>query len=375
MIGLLTYLPTTAYFPQYFFLLAFLYALVRDREKLLKDFYGFRNDSKHSINWNFLIIALIIFFSSLNRIIHWDSARELTDFFPYFVLLVPTYVLAITFKRSDAKVLIGLIVLEALVVIAEWTTGVSTFDRSLEGFSAFAADELAYFQRPLGLSESSSHIASKLFLAWLLLDFFKLKEKIWLVAKVIIFLGVFMTFNRSVILALGIYLVISQGMSFLTLRYKLENAWIAFVSFGIGLIGFVGVVLFKGQELINQFTRNKGTIELTGREYIWADFIKFIQENLIYGNHSIKLWLDGYHAHNAYIELIATNGIFIAALYFLLIYRNMKSSNWMFVLPILIFGLTQYAFFWGISLFDIVFWVILFQVPAIFSEKKEQLVP
>ena len=96
--------------------------------------------------------------------------------------------------------------------------------------------------------------------------------------------------------------------------------------------------------------------------YVIAGFAAFyLLAGALLGNNSIKLWLDGYHAHNAYIEVIATNGVFIALLYFTLIYRNIRKSNWVYVIPILIFGLTQYGFFWGISLMDILFYVILFK--------------
>lgn len=361
MIGLLTYLPTTAYLPQFFFLLAFLYVLVRERNMFLERFTFFINDPKHPLNWNFLIIILIILFSTINRLIHWNAVGDYSEFFPYFILLIPTYVIAIGFKKKDAQVLAWLVAIEAVVVILEWMLGVSTFDTSLTGFVTFKPGDLAYFQRPLGLSESSSHIASKLFVAFMAIDFFKFKHNIWVFVKVLMVAAVVLTFNRSVILALSIYIGISQFIAFSKFKYKMENAVVAFVSFVLGGIGFLTILVLKGKDLIAQLTRNTGKIELTGREYLWADFYVFIEEHLVFGNNSIKLWLDGYHAHNSYIEVIATNGIFIALFYFILVYRNIKGSNWYFVIPILIFGVTQYAFFWGISLFDILFWAILFQ--------------
>lgn len=363
MIGLLTYLPTTAYFPQYIFLLAFLFILIRERGLLLESFTQFYRKSSHPINWNFLIVVLIILFSTLNRIIHWDTIGDVATLFPYFILLIPTYVIAIGFNKNDAKVLVFLIAIEAVVVILEWFMGVSSFDSSLAGFKAFEVGDLVYNQRPLGISESSSHIAAKLFLGWLMLDFYGFKNKLWWTVKGVLLAAIIFTFNRSVLLSLGVYLVISQTVGFLKLRYKLEDAIVGLVTSVVGAAAFIGGGIMYGEQIFNQVTRNKGTVELTGREYLWKDFGDFIFEHLAYGNNSVKLWMDGYHAHNSYIEVIATNGVFIAFLYFLLIYRNIKSSNWLFVVPVLVFGLTQYAFFWGISLMDILFWVILFTVP------------
>ena len=373
MIGLLTYLPTTAYIPQFFFLITFFFVLIRDREIFLSAFSDFRQDSSHPINWNFLIIVLIIVFSFINRFIHWDSLGKVSEMFPYFILLIPTYVIAVGFRKSDAVVLVSLVGVEAIIVILESYFGVSTFDSSLAGFIEFDSGGLAYFQRPLGLSSSSSHIASKLLLSWLMIDFFKFKHKLWWLVKAMLLMAIVLTFNRSVLLSLGVYLMLFYTASFLDLKYKLENAVVGFIAGVIGFISVTAVVILKGQDLISQLTRNTGKIELTGREFLWADFWVFIQDHLVFGNNSVKLWLDGYHAHNSYIEVIATNGVLITLLYFLLIYRNVKKSNWVYVLPILVFGITQYGFFWGISLMDILFYVILFK--AISNYEIESLNP
>lgn len=360
MLGLLSYLPTTAYLPQFTFLLAFLYVLIRDRERLLEQFENFVKQPNHPINYNLIIILTIIILSAVNRLIHWDSVANASDIFPYFILLIPTYFIATGLNQKDVKVLSLLVTLEAIVVIIEYYLGVSTFDSSLSGFKEFGMDEAAYSSRPLGISASSSHIASKLFVAWLLLDFFKIRSVWSQLSRVFMLIAIVFTFNRSVMLSMGVYLVLSNLNSFLMMKYELEKAILGMLKAGIGLVGVVTVLVFKGGEIINQLTRNTGKVELTGREYIWMDFWKFIQEHLIFGNGSIKLWLDGYHAHNSYIEVIATNGVFIALVYFLLVARNIKRSNWFMVVPILVFGLTQYAFFWGVSLFDIAFWIILF---------------
>ena len=373
MIGFLTYLPTTAYIPQFFFLVAFLYVIVRDRKTFLTSIQEFKDNPKHPVNWNFLIVLLIILSSILNRLIHWDSVNGIEQLFPYFVLLIPTYVIAVGFNRMDARVLIGLVAFEAIVVVTQWVIGVSTFDSSLEGYATFEEGALAYFQRPFGLSSGSSIMATKLFLAYLLLDFFQFKNKLSWLARGLFLLAIVFTFNRTVILSLSVYLVLSQMGAFFKLKYILENAWVGLITAIIGGIGTVSLVVVKGADLVGQLTRNTGAIELTGREYLWQDFYKFISEHLILGNGSMKLWLDGYHAHNSYIELIATNGIIISMLYFLLIYRNIKASNWLFIVSILIFGITQYAFFWGISLFDIL--LIVFLVKSIPNQRKVILWP
>ncbi len=326
---------------------------------LMDAFDKFRNDPKHLVNWNFLIVILILFFSLINRLIHWDSLNEVGQIFPYFLLLIPTYVIAICFRRSDAKVLVSLVAIEGVMVIVQWLFGVSTFDSSMEGYATFEEGALAYFQRPFGWSTGSSIMATKLFLAYLTLDFFQFKGKLFLVFRLVFITAIVFTFNRTVILSLGVFLLLSQIVAFIKMRYTLENAWIGLFTAILGGGAVFAIVVMKGQQIIAQLTRNTGSVELTGREYLWMDFYAFISQHLVFGNSSIKLWLDGYHAHNSYLELIATNGVFISIVYMVFIFRNMKATNWIYIIPILIFGLTQYAFFWGISLFDIMLVVFL----------------
>lgn len=339
---------------------------------LLGHFNFFYKDSLHPVNWNFLMVMLIILFSTINRLIHWNEIGDLNTLFPYFILMIPTYIIVVGFNKMDAKILVAFICMEAIVVILEWMLGISSFDSSLAGFRSFQEGDLAYNQRPLGISESSSHIAAKLFIGWVLIDFYGFKSKVWWLVKALFVAAIVFTFNRSVFLSLAIYLVISQLTEFLKMNYKLENAILGFISFVFGGVALAIGGFIYGQKIIDQVTRNTGTVELTGREYLWQDFGDFIYENLVFGNNSVKLWLDGYHAHNSYIEVIATNGIFIAMLYFVLVFRNINKNNWVYVLPILIYGITQYAFFWGISLMDILFWLILFTSPI--KEKNSSLI-
>lgn len=363
MIGTLLYLPTTTFVGQYFFLLAFIVIFIRNRKQLLVQYDFFLKDPSHPVNWNFLLVVCFVILATLNRIIHWDQVDDINTAFPFFVLAIPTYIIAISLRRNDFKVLILWIVVEAGAVLLQRALGITTFDASSVLFKEIGEGGLLYDVRPLGFSPNSSNTAVKFMIAWLLIDFVRFKERYWIVVKFLLLIGIFLTFNRSVLVSMIIYLVIYLGYQVFKGRYKLENAVIGLIGALFG--GGVLIYLFfsKFDSILNQLTRNTGGFEITGRQYIWRDFIQFIQENLFFGNSSIKLWLDGYHAHNSYLQVIATHGLLISLVVFALIYRNVRLSNWMFVLPILILGLSQYVFFWGISLMDIVFYSILF-IPA-----------
>jgi len=52
---------------------------------------------------------------------------------------------------------------------------------------------------------------------------------------------------------------------------------------------------------------------------------------------------------------MATHGIVISFLYFIFIIFNINRENFIYIIPILIVSLFQYAIFWGVSFLDIVF--------------------
>lgn len=347
--------------PQFVFLFAALAIIFRERMRVSESLTLFYKDPRHLVDWNFLIILIIVILSAVNRMIHWDHIPSLRDFFPYFILIIPTYILSIYLSRIDAKVIVFFVTIESLVVALEWYFGVSSFDTSLSGFRQFTEGELMYNNRPIGLSDNSSLIAYKLLLAWLMIDFFRLKGVLFYVCKVLILAGMLFTFNRSVLLSFSVYLMLFGVKEFLQFKFEKSKAVVALIG-GIGGVCLLGFLVYsKLDVIIGQLTRNTGEVELTGRQYIWADFIEFIQHNLIFGNSCIKLWLDGYHAHNSYIQVVATNGVLIALVYFALLYRNIKLRNLIYIVPILVLGLTQYAFYWGISFLDIIFGAFLYQ--------------
>jgi O-antigen ligase len=128
------------------------------------------------------------------------------------------------------------------------------------------------------------------------------------------------------------------------------------IAFGFTVLGFL-VVEFS-ETIINQFTRNTQKVDLSGREKIWAQYIDQILSNPWFGNASHKVWFK-YHAHNSFLQLIATNGIIISIFYFGFIVTHARRNNLIYLAVMMVYSFFQYGIFWGISIIDIVFYVFL----------------
>jgi len=138
------------------------------------------------------------------------------------------------------------------------------------------------------------------------------------------------------------------------------------------LIIFVGNIVGKnivGKNIVgkNIVGRNVKDV-MSYRDIIYKQAIKDIKENPIRGNFSRKdyVYLKAYdryeHMHNSFLVMITSEGIVIFLLVLYFIYRNINSENWLFVLTILITGLFQYSFFWGMSYLDIILMYFLLYV-------------
>jgi O-antigen ligase len=140
----------------------------------------------------------------------------------------------------------------------------------------------------------------------------------------------------------------------------------------------VFIIISNLDLLINQFTRGYGHVELTGRDIIWGIYSDYIKNHFLLGNNSQKYFInmDGntYHAHNSYLQLLATNGFIISLFYFILIIINIKKNNFPYIFPVLLFALTQYVIFWGISLEDVFFLYFLLSPKYFRKDPKENTI-
>jgi len=117
----------------------------------------------------------------------------------------------------------------------------------------------------------------------------------------------------------------------------------------------------------------------SGRTLIWMNYIAYIDQHKWFGFGSDKLLFKSIdqdnkkikliHAHNSFLQLIATNGLFISLLFLCIIWMIWTKKNFLFLIPILVFSTFQYGIFWGFSLLDLFFFSILMYNSNLLDEK------
>lgn len=373
VLGLLIFLPTIAYVPH----MASLAALVLVILFNIKSILSYRFDGK--LSFNVLLLIFIVLVSLVNRLVFINYFSQSSDVLPYFVLMLVTFVISKELNRLSLYVLLVCVLIECSFVYYEYYHGVSTIFTQLSTYEVFPKNgKLLYDMRANGLSENSSGASEKIFLGFFLVDILIPKKWFSWIFRMMLFTSLFMTFNRTALVTLFIYGLFQLFLfykeafrSFKNLLYSRSGLVTALSTFII--LATILWELPKVQDkLLTQFTRNKGHLDLSGRDIIWGHFYDFIKNNIWFGNGSYKKYVpydnhfqaDGtitmIHAHNSFIELLATHGIIIFLLYVLLIAFNINRRNSIYVITIVLFSLTQYAIFWGISYFDILFFAILF---------------
>ena len=65
------------------------------------------------------------------------------------------------------------------------------------------------------------------------------------------------------------------------------------------------------------------------------------------------------HAHNSFLQVIANNGILLGGFLIVLTLAKLNKKNIVYIVPLLVYSLTQYGIFWGTSLTDVVFFALL----------------
>ncbi len=361
MISLLAYLPSTFLVPQWGYALFIVALIFRSQQQIQSElktlFFG---DQKWRFTISFYLLMAFLALSLVNNI--WNASRiaSIKDALPYAFLMVVTIYLSRFLTKRDLFMLCLFFGLEVMVGVVEFVRGVNTVFTFHPNFESELNDSLLYFRRVYGLSHNSSALAEKSFLGLGIILTTPTWRKWFGKLMIPLFLiGLIITFARTAMVATGVMLLVWVGVVF-SERHKSAGSWLALVSvLLISMFGLVFVAIEYTDIIVNQFTRSTGGVELTGRGKIWSDFWSFFLANPLWGNGSFKLWLKDYHAHSSYLETLASHGLIVSFPFFLFVLRNINYRNLIFVAGVLVYGIAQYAFFWGISLFDLVFFAML----------------
>lgn len=353
MIALIIYLSTTVFFS--ISILIFLIPLLIFREVFIfkRDIVFGENELRGYIvlfATSVVMMFLNIFYGPVLGNIK-DSS--LLGDIPYIILIPFSFLLGKFINFKDLKIIQYLIALEIIVGVFEYMAGVPTFFRNNTQVEELAETGIFYQKRVFGFSPNSSTLAAKIiYLSMILMMSIKKENKINvenILFILFIIFGLFITFNRTAIIAIVFSFLILFGMRFKNLLLITVPAC---------LLIYIG-----WDVIVEQLTRGRGNLDLSNRDNIFAYFINFINENMLLGNMGTKLWWNSggsiWHAHNSYLEFIASNGIF-STISFLIGIMFIYQKKLIIALPILIFSFFQYGFLWGLSFYDVIFSAILY---------------
>lgn len=375
MIGFFYYLCSTDLVPHWFYVLLGAFALL-----LLYQ----RKIDKVTV-LAFLLISLITALSALNILFHLNEAsygasRSILVFFPYSAFILISLTVAKTLKANDLKIVLYLILLEIFIGLIEFWYGQPTFLpwSTYESETPFGFRGLLYYSRVYGLSSNSSVFSYKILIGFLILHILYdhlNKSKRWIILFILIS-GMIVTFNRTSILALTLFSLIFILKDFLKGLVRLRIKQMLLVLIILIVVGSFIFFFLYTDLIIEQLNRGKASTDSSSRLRYWIEYWSFIKDNPYFGNGSIKMWIiinnHTYHAHNVIIQTIATNGVFIALLYFILIGFNINAKNFIYLIPLFFTGLTQYSFLWGVSFMDIFIFTLLFNQKVITSENESR---
>lgn len=356
MIGILLYLATIGGIPHSFCVLVAFFAFCRK-------FYLFR--SLPNRLWNLLIVYLLFILGAvLNNAIHSIITGDAE--IPYVSLLPLIFVVAYALDQRDIKWLIFLTVLEAIVGLYEYSIGVNTilpWGVSKE----IGASDFMYNNKVNGLSDGSSSYTIKLLVGLVLINRWRIliRNYQYYLINAILMVAIVMCFSRTVLVTAVFFEILLYYRNIYKYFATRGNIVKKLIYISIGILGIVCIILvlyYLWDSIAFQLFRGKEGIELSGREDIWQFYTNFIRQNLFWGNGSFKLLepIEGNHAHNSYLQLVANNGLFLALLFLFPLIFILKKKDYIYVLPFLLVSTAQYGLFWGFSYLDVVFALFLF---------------
>lgn len=345
MAGFLIYLTTLQGVPHVSFIFIVFYLLFINKFKVKLE--------KRELNM-LIIIGLMVVNYFIFSITHKSYHG-----FPKFLFLIGTVLIAKFISKNDLKVLLIFILLEALIAVTQHLMGINSFfENEFSKLHELDVD-LLYFRRVVGLSDGPTILSIKFLVAFILIKFLKFNLKLYFALSVVLWLSLIFTFSRA---ALAACLITEVLFILFYLPMSKRNKTIIGICTSVLI---VSILIYFYPQISQQFFRGNNTIEFSGRELIWYEYFKYLSDNWLIGNGSIKTYLDVpvygvMQAHNSYIQFFATNGIFISIIFFSLILFYVNRRNFIYLIPIFIFSMANYGIFWVFSLIDVVFYKFLF---------------
>lgn len=352
-LGVLCFLPTVVNTPVSFFYLiisaiGFLFFFNASKKQFFKyDCYLLA----------ILCVSIIIyaygFFKGISQV-----GNSINEYIPYTFFIVTTIFFSRYINSKVLSVIFWLIIVEAIVGVVEFTFQIPYIIRPVNvDKSWFKINDFLYSRRVYGISNSISVFSQKIFIGLLLLFFLKIKRIFFFL--VVLILGLIISFNRTVIISVLFFIIIKSIIEFN--RFKVTKKKYLIL---IGVV-FSFMFLYKFKDfLLLQFFNGKNQFDFSERDLIFPEYIAFIRDNLLFGNFVNKYWINIngriLHAHNSYLQTLASMGGILFAMYVIYLWKIIKKSRLLYLLPILLYSTFQFGIFWGVSLLDIIFFYFIF---------------
>lgn len=329
----------------------------------------------NSNNQMSFVIILVISVISIGNNFWYTSVSGNAPSLPFLPLMILSFFIVQFFDERIMKWLLWLIVIEIFIAAIEYILGVSSIFKNNPNYFEFS-NEALYYRKVAGLSDSSSVLSYKVMTGLFITHFINVNKNYKKTLYIIMIAGIIFSFNRTVIVSSLLFLIV------INYRYikSFASKPLVFISI-IFLLCLSGILIFPmaSEYLMLQFARgdvSKG-VDLSSRSYIWIEYWKLISQSPFFGSGSYKTFVTipevGYeghpfHAHNSFLMLLSTQGVFISILMGVLILINMNRKNIIYIVAIFIYSMAQYGVFWGVSFLDIMLFCFLFN--SIFKTER-----
>ncbi len=357
LVSLALYLPSTALVPASVY---YLYMPIC----LLILFYS-KKELSQPVLITFLFFSLSLILSLIAFFISGADLNYYGNFIPIQVGLISSLLCSTLVNKKVAKILILLLTFEFIIAIFQYILGVNTFFPSsfIASSSSFnESSDLLYNRRVFGFASNSSGLAGNALICFtLMLAFFvtaNLKTKI--VINLLIFITLIITFSRSGLSAFLSYFLLLIFLQFFS--RKIVISIFSILSLFVLIAYFVDVNL-----VIEQLTRNKGSVDLTGRPLIWSVYWEEIMSSPLFGNFGFKNYLVvpiyGYmHSHSSFIMSLYVFGLvpFIVLIFPIVLHMIRNPKLVLLTISITVYSTGQFFLLWGGSFVDIIFFATIF---------------
>ena len=321
----------------------------------------------------FQIVYFIIILSFLNEIIYIffvGAPHSFIELIPYSLFIFLTMWAARIVDEKVLRWMLWFTLIDVGSAIVQRIIGVNTFLPESMSDVAEMGGDLLYDLKVNGLNTNSSGLGYKAFLALLIYERFPrcrfCGKFLW---YFICLLGIILAFNRTMLIATVVY------FGFKLLQSK--NRVLVF-PLVVLLLFYVLSDPDTAEFIVTQITRGGGSLSegnaMSGREEVYAHYIQYCKDHFFLGNGSFKYYLgEGLHAHNSFLQTMATNGIVITTLYVIMLLSTIKKQNVIFIIPFLVSAMTQSFILWGASYNDFIMYCLMLKPmgDVVFSRPEE----